>query len=424
MKRVLLTLTGILITVVLWAGLLILGVSQGWTKRSMAPEGDWDAFAQAAVETIDASSVGNSALALMRGGEATKEYFTSIGKPMDGDTLFQMASVSKWVTSWGVMKLIKQGRIDLDAPVDDYLTRWALPETDYDNRQVTVRRLLSHTAGLTDGLGYGGFETIEEVQSLEDSLAQAADSARPDMGATKMGKPADGTWRYSGGGYTLLQLLIEEVSGRGFSEFMRDEILLPLGMSRSTFVVDRRQETNLADFYDTDGSVATHYYYTALAAASLYTSTNDLVRFLKAHCAGPNGEPRGRGILSEVTLKSMREPHARWLGMRVWALGSMLLAENGADDYVIGHDGGNRPAINTTVRVDPVSCDGIVLLTSGSAGLASKLGSDWVYWRTGQVGGLDVIRAVAEMLMTFLIGVGVILVAGIFVGWKYRRKPR
>ncbi len=424
MRRFLLTLAGIIATVVVWAGLLILAASQGWTKRALAPDGDWDAFAQAAVEKIDASNAGNAALAVMRDGEVIKEYFTSIGKPMNGETLFQMASVSKWITAWGVMKLVDQGRIDLDTPVDEYLSRWELPETDFDNRQVTARRLLSHTAGLTDGLGYGGFETIDEMQSLEDSLTQAADSAGPDRGATQMGKPADGTWRYSGGGYSLLQLLVEEVSGREFNQYMREEVLLPLGMSRSTFIVDRDHEQNLADYFDIDGSPATHYYYTALAAASLYTSANDLLRFLKAHCAGPNGEPPGRGNLSEDTLRSMRAPHAGWLGMSVWGLGATLLARAGADDYVVGHDGGNRPAINTTARIDPVSCDGIVLLTSGSAGIASQLGSDWVYWHSSQVGGLDFIRAVAELLVTFLIGAGVILIGGTLIGWKYRRKRK
>ncbi len=424
MRSFLLTLTGIVATVAIWAGLLILAASQGWTKRAVAPNGDWDAFAQVAVETIEASNAGNAAFILIRDGEVIDEYFTSVGNPMNGDTLFQMASVSKWITAWGVMKLVDQGRIDLDTPVDEYLSRWQLPESDYDNRQVTVRRLLSHSAGLTDGLGYGGFKTIDEIQSLEDSLTQAADSAGPDWGATKMGKPADGTWRYSGGGYSLLQLLIEEVSGREFDQYMREEVLLPLGMSRSTFIVDRNHEQNLADYFDTDGSPATHYHYTALAAASLYTSTNDLSRFLEAHCAGPNGEPPGRGNLSEDTLRSMRAPHARWFGMDVWGLGATLLAKTGTDDFVIGHDGGNRPAINTTARIDPVSCDGIVLLTSGSEGIASQLGSDWAYWHTSQVGGLDFIRTVAGSLVTFLIGTGVILIGGSLIGWKCRRKPK
>jgi len=420
-NRTLLTLTGIVVTVGLWASVLVFATTQGWTKRALAPEGDWDAFARSAIETLDNSGAGNAAMALLHGGEIVKEHFLSIGKPVNGDTLFQMASISKWVTSWGVMKLVEQGRISLDAPVNDYLSRWQLPDSEYDARRVTVRRLLSHTAGLTDGLGYGGFETAEEVQSLEASLTQPTDSGSPDKGAARMGKPADGTWRYSGGGYTLLQLLIEEVSGRGFDQYMREEVFSPLGMSRSTFVVDREHERNLADFYDTDGTIAPHYYYTALAAASLYTSTNDLSRFLTAHCVGPNGGRPGGGVLSEATLESMRVPHARLFWVNVWGLGPMLTGRDSAGNYIIGHDGGNRPAINTSARIDTNSCDGIVLLSSGTDGIASQLANDWVYWYAGRADGLEFLIAMRDLIVTFIIGVGLIVVAGVFFGWKFCR---
>jgi CubicO group peptidase (beta-lactamase class C family) len=205
---------------------------------------------------------------------------------------------------------------------------------------------------------------------------------------------------------------------------MRDEVLLPLGMSRSTFIVDRQLEPNLADFYDSDGSIAPHYLYTALAAASLYTSTNDMVRFLEAHLAGPDGEPPGRGILSRTTLNSMRTPHARFFGMWIWGLGHMLLAETDAVDYVIGHDGSNRPAIATTARIDPATGSGMVLLTSGDPALLSRLGTGWVYWHTGRVGGIGVVLTVMGLFRTFLIGAGVILIGGVFVGWRYRRNPQ
>jgi CubicO group peptidase (beta-lactamase class C family) len=68
-----------------------------------------------------------------------------------------MASISKWVTSWGVMALVRQGRLGLDVPVSLYLTRWQLPPSEFDNDGVTVRRLFTHMAGLIDGLGYLGF---------------------------------------------------------------------------------------------------------------------------------------------------------------------------------------------------------------------------------------------------------------------------
>ena len=421
MKSVTFTIAGIIVAICCWAGGLAFAITQGWTKNDIAPDGDLDGFSQAVVETLDASSAGNYAFTLLHDGTIGSEQFASAGRPVDGNTLFQMASISKWVTSWGIMKLVENGQIDLDAPVGDYLSRWALPATDYDNREVTTRRLLSHTAGFADGLGYGGFETLEEVQTLEASLTEAADAFDPESSGAGINLPADGTMRYSGASYTLLQLLIEEVSGRDFNEYMREEILVPLGMSRSTFVIDRRNETNLAEFYDTDGSIATHYYYTALAAASLYTSSNDMVRFLTAHCEGPDGESPGRGILSGETLSAMRIPHARNYGVKIWGLGPILYGNNDSGGYVIGHDGGNRPAINTTARIDPYSCDGIVLLTSGTEGLASKMGSDWVYWHTGRVGAVEFLGETQPLLNTFFVGSGVILLVGSFIRWRYRR---
>jgi CubicO group peptidase (beta-lactamase class C family) len=75
------------------------------------------------------------------------------------------------------MTLVEDGRLDLDTPVQTYLTRWSLPESEFGNDGVTVRRLLSHTAGLTDGLGYAGFAPGIEVQALTDSLTRAADAS-------------------------------------------------------------------------------------------------------------------------------------------------------------------------------------------------------------------------------------------------------
>ena len=74
------------------------------------------------------------------------------------------------------MKLTELGKINLDTPVNHYLKRWQLPPSKFDNEQVTARRLLSHTAGLTDELGYSGFEKKESVQTLEESLTKAKDA--------------------------------------------------------------------------------------------------------------------------------------------------------------------------------------------------------------------------------------------------------
>jgi len=88
---------------------------------------------------------------------------------MSGDTIFQAASISKPVTAWGIMKLVEQGRINLDAPVEKYIKRWNFPGSDYDSKGVTIRRLLNHTAGLSV-TGYPGVEPSATIPTIEESL--------------------------------------------------------------------------------------------------------------------------------------------------------------------------------------------------------------------------------------------------------------
>src|SRR4030095_9199635 len=122
----------------------------------LAPPGDSVAFLNAGKQLIDARNRGNIALGLIQGGVLSDAYFVSLNGAIGPETLFQVASLSKWITACAVMTLVGAVTIGLDAPVSRYLTRWQLPPSEFDNDGVTVRRLLSHTAGLTDGLGSGG----------------------------------------------------------------------------------------------------------------------------------------------------------------------------------------------------------------------------------------------------------------------------
>lgn len=418
------TLLLVLIGVIVWVTLVVSAALGGWFRVPLAPHGDTAAFAGAVKAVMDEKNRGNLSYRLLAGGRVVDEHYLSIGEPVDADTLFQVASLSKWITAWGVLSLVESGRLDLDAPVNGYLSRWQLPAAEgFDADEVTVRRLLSHTAGLTDGLGYGGFPPGSPIQPIEASLTRAADASPGADGRTRVGLAPGSEWLYSGGGYTLLQLLIEEVTGARFEDYMQATVLDPLGMIRSTFTPDLSRTSNVATFYDTDGSEATHFRFTALAAASLYTSAADLSELLKA--VRPAGDaPAGRGVLSEEMLALMGTPHAASLGADIWGLGAILYAPTAGGGFIIGHDGNNAPAINTAARVDPATGDGIIVLETGSPLLATEIAGEWVFWKTGIPDTLDVVRQADDMIRLAVTGAVVLAAGGLLVGWLLSRRRR
>ena len=184
---------------------------------------------------------------------------------------------------------------------------------------------------------------------------------------------------YSGSGYTLLQLPIEEVSDSDFETYMQQTIFEPLEMTDTTFDWQRASSGGLADSYDTDGSTAPYRRYTALAAASLYSTLRDMARFTQAHYSGDGSEVAGRGVLTPETLELMRQPSA----MQAYGLGCALYASDNAGGFVFGHDGGNAPAIHAAVRVNAGTGSGIVAFSTGDIeGLAPQLAAEWVFWET------------------------------------------
>lgn len=415
MRRMIVIGLAIVAALAAWTVLFGAGTLEGWWRRPLAPRGDAAAFAAAADRMIARESHGNAAFALIERGRIVHERYASVGAPVDRDTLFQVASLSKWITALGVMTLVEDGRVDLDAPVETYLKRWRLPPSGFDNRQVTVRRLLSHTAGLTDDLGYGGFAPGRPVQPLVESLDKAADASPGRDGRVRVGAEPGSEWRYSGGGYALLQLMIEDVTGEPFDSYMRRAVMIPLGMTRSTFVTP---ETGVATFYDTTGKPAIHYRFAAPSAAGLYTCVADLSRLIAAH----QGPAAGRGVLTPATLAAMRKPQARAYGADIWGLGVILYAPNNAGSFIVGHDGDNEPAINTAARFDPQSGDAVVVLETGTEALATRLAGEWVFWRTGHVDAFTVFLQARQTLTTMAVGWAVIVVLGVAAGWSLRRR--
>lgn len=421
MKRILKYCILILICLSIWAIMVFFATKSGWTHSAITEEKDLKSFIKAMEKDIQDGTVGNLALAVVEDGQVANESFYSTGKPVNRNTVFQVASLSKWISAIGVMKLVEDGKLDLDSSVSHYLTRWQLPNSSFDNEQVTIRRLLSHTAGLTDGLGYSGFVTKNSIQTLEESLTHAADADQGISGSVQVGLAPGSEFKYSGGGYTLLQLIIEEVTKQPFATYMKQEILNPLGLIASSYIWSDSSNLQLAEFYHADGKKAIHYRYTSLAATSLYTSLADLERFFSIFLKGENNEAIGRGILKPETLKAMRIPHASTLGMDIWGLGTILYATTENSDYIIGHDGKSTPPINTAVRLNPETGNGIIVLETGDPLLATKLASEWVFWKENKVDLTLFTMMKDQMVSTIAIGWLLIILAVIVIGFIRRK---
>ena len=204
-------------------------------------------------------------------------------------------------------------------------------------------------------------------------------------------------WQYSGGGYLILQLLVEEVTRQPFGAFMRRAVLDPLELSCSSF--ESTPSPNVGEAYDAAGRAASRFQYAAEAATGFSTCVRDMVRWVQAHVRRGETSPLDSDLLSR-----MRAPHGSQFGADIWGLGTMLYAPTAGDAFVYGHDGQNEPAINAAVRINPDNGDAIVVLTSGGRILATRLASEWTYWQTGGPDFLVIGTAIREAVGTAVRG--------------------
>lgn len=406
-----------IVLIIVWTIVIFSGTNKGWWYSPFTKQKESVKFVASAQQELKNEFVGNLAMAVFENGKLVTETFYTSGDKVDKNTIFQVASLSKFVSAIGIMRLVQENKLDLDMPVSRYLTRWRLPDSPFDNNEVTARRLLSHTAGLTDDLGYAGFKNIEDVQSLESSLSKAKDTDPGKDGRTQVGILPGSEWRYSGGGFTLLQLIVEEISGKSFDTFMRTEIFEPLKMHSSFYQWDETFRDRLSNFYHADGSRAEHLYYTSQAATSLYTTLEDLEKLFNLFDNESNVQ---KPLLPEFQ-KMMWRVEANKLGTPIYGLGTLLFAEIEESQFVVGHDGQSTPPINSAFRFNTKTKDGIIILTTGNTDIATRIASDWVFLKTGKVGAL--LFAMQQKKMTSSITMGsitIIILLALIAFWRER----
>jgi CubicO group peptidase (beta-lactamase class C family) len=251
-------------------------------------------------------------------------------RPVTTTTLFQAASISKPVAAMAALQLVERGALDLDEDVNQKLTSWQLPDNAFTaNNKVTLRGLVTHTAGTTVW-GFPGYARGEAVPSTVDVL-----DGRGNTDSIRVYKEPGESWRYSGGGYTIMQLLLHDVLDKPFPELMHEMVLEPAGMASSTYEqplpVGRREEA--ASGYDGDGRKieGDWHTYPEMAAAGLWTTPSDLARFaieIQRAYAGESG-----ALIDQATARQMLTP-----GMEDWGLGPVVQG----DGARFGHGGSNE----------------------------------------------------------------------------------
>ncbi|MCB0998590.1 MAG: beta-lactamase family protein [Acidimicrobiales bacterium] len=281
------------------------------------------------------------------------------GAPVHATTLFQAASISKAVAAVGVLVLVEWGELDLDEPVNDRLRSWRLPDSEHTTDvPVTLRHLLSHTGGTTVP-GFPGYAASAPLPSVVDVLSGASIANTPAV--ESFTRPGAVT-QYSGGGSTIVQLLLTEVTGRSFPELMAELVLRPFGMVDSAYEqpLSPARRRHAAAGHDGSGRPipGDHHTYPELQAAGLWTTAIDLARWL----VGVQQVLRGDrdGPISRETAELMITPVGDDFG-----LGPEL--EGDGELRRFGHSGGNE-GFRTQMDALITRPVGGVVLTNGENG--------------------------------------------------------
>jgi CubicO group peptidase (beta-lactamase class C family) len=203
------------------------------------------------------------------------------GPPVTDETLFQAASISKPVTTLAVLRLVQAGKLDLDADVNQYLKSWKVPDNEFTaQNKVTLRELLTHSGGVTVH-GFRGYAVGEPLPSLIQILNGEPPANNWPIRVDAI--PGE-TWRYSGGGFVIVQQVVDDVTGVAFPKLMHDQVLDPLGMKHSTYQqpLPAKLLAHAATPYRENGNPlpgGAPFVYPELGPAGLWTTPSDLARF-------------------------------------------------------------------------------------------------------------------------------------------------
>lgn len=256
-------------------------------------------------------------------------------RPVNANTLFQAASISKPLTALAVMKLVEDGVLDLDTDINTYLKSWKLPDNEFTlNEAVTLRNLLSHTAGVSVS-GFPGYYNDADIPDLISILNGDSPSNTPII---EVDMKPNTRFRYSGGGTTIVQQMLIDQLNKPFQDIMRELVLEPLGMKHSFYKnskLSHEEISHIAVAHDGNGNQikGKHNIYPEMAAAGLWTTPGDLSKFVIEVQKSLKNE--SNKILSKSSIETMVSPVLDGV-YSIGLVNKMIIKED-----LMGHGGGN-----------------------------------------------------------------------------------
>ncbi len=279
-------------------------------------------------------------------------------EPVSLSTLFQAGSISKPVASYGALIWADKNEIDLEENVNSYLTSWKVPDNEFtENKKVGLKHLLSHTGGLTVH-GFLGYSPDLEVPSLIEVLDGLPPANSP---AIFVDKVPEESFRYSGGGYTVMQQMMIDIKGKSYPELMDELVLSPLGMENSTYEQPLKGAmlSRAATGYLPDGSMTKgkRHTYPEMAAAGLWTTSEDLAQFAIDVQNTYNGT--SEKVLSKEMVHQMLTPFVTEFS------GLGLFLNKKGDAIYFGH-GGWDEGFSSELVAHKAKGYGVVVLTNSN----------------------------------------------------------
>lgn len=278
--------------------------------------------------------------------------------PVTPTTLFQAASISKPVAALAALRTVELGKLTLEEDVNRRLTSWHFPDSPLLTKPITLRNLLSHTAGLSVH-GFAGYAADQSVPTLVQVLSGSPPAnSEPIKSFIKPGY----MFKYSGGGYSVVQQLLVDVTGTPFPDYMKQQVLEPLGMQHSTYEQplpeSMRPSAATAHRAHAKPIAGEWHVYPEMAAAGLWTTPSDLARVI-IEVAGSTVGHKGK-VLSNGMVAEMLKPQLGKYGLG--------FAVNSSDKSFTFSHGGSNEGFRCLLIGVPATGQGCVIMTNSDTG--------------------------------------------------------